>query len=704
MKKKHRNQVLRFFEREPEREFSFSELTHLAKAKKPQDKILLKKTLQKLIQDKEIKQGKRNAYKSARFLGEYIGKIDHVNPYTVYIVSKKNFENDIRMNARYLGDVLNGDTVKFSVYKNRRGQLKGRVSAIIQKSKREFVGIVTRKTKNMLSVKPLQNKIYIPQISIPVSKHALAAKLDDKVVVKLVEGNNESSFGKLLSILGKSGSHEAEINSIVSEFGLPYSFPEDIDAEVEKINPAIDSKEIKKRRDFRDITTFTIDPDDAKDFDDALSIQCINSEKEIWEVGIHIADVTHYISFNSPIDTEARQRGTSVYLVDRTIHMLPDRLSTLICSLRPHEEKLTFSAVFQMDKEGNILKEWFGRTIIYSNHRFTYREAQDVIDGKTLDFKNELCQLNELAKKLRHKRLAQGGINFETIEFKVKLNDKKEISEIVPREHFETNKLIEEFMLLANKKVANFITNPKDKAKSSETMVYRVHEPPNLEKIDSLIKFVRPFGYNLSYNNFQKSINQLIEDTKGQAERRVLETQAIRTMSKAYYSPDNQGHYGLGFQYYTHFTSPIRRYPDMMVHRLLTQYLAKKNTWQKNQIYDICEYCSEMERRAASCERASIKLKQVEFMQRYVGQTLEGLVIAVNERCVFVEIADTKCEGVIHVVDLKDDYYIFQSDKQQLIGRRKKRKIYISQKIMVLVNRIDLYKRVVYLKLIRTLE
>ena len=531
-------------------------------------------------------------------------------------------------------------------------------------------------------------------IFVPI-KDLKKAQDGQKVIAHITDwpAKAKSPIGEITQILGWPGENETEMVSIMAEFDLPYHFPEKVLKDAEKISEKISQTEIAKRRDFRDITTFTIDPADAKDFDDALSIQKIKDDK--WEIGIHIADVSHYVEPNSILDKEAINRATSVYLVDRVVPMLPERLSNNICSLRPNEDKLCFSAVFHIDKDAKISKQWFGRTIINSNKRFTYQEAQDIIESKTGDLADEILQLDTIAKKLREKRFKKGSIAFDKVEMKFKLDEDGKPLGVYFKESKDANKLIEEFMLLANKKVAEFIgKTPKEK--KPKTFVYRIHDLPNQEKLFDFSSFIERFGYRMNLSspqNISNSINSLLENVKGKPEQNVVETLAIRSMAKAEYSTENIGHYGLSFDYYTHFTSPIRRYPDVMVHRLLFAYLNKENSKSQEKYEELCEISSKQERMAAKAERASVKYKQVEFMQDKVGEEFEGVISGVSEWGIYIELDEYKTEGMVRIKDITNDHYYFDEKNYCLIGDLYKRKYQLGDKVKIIVVKANLEKK-----------
>ena len=568
---------------------------------------------------------------------------------------------------------------------------------IIERNRKEFVGRV-QTAGNYAFVIPDFRKMYF-DIFVS-SSNMLGAQPDDKVVVEIVQWPqpNKKPEGKITRVLGKSGENEAEIHSIMAEFGLPFGFPEEVSLQAEKLEDGVIADEIKNRKDFRDILTFTIDPLDAKDFDDALSLRKLDNGH--YEVGVHIADVTHYVRPNTILEKEANERATSVYLVDRTIPMLPEKISNELCSLRPQEDKLTFSAVFELDENAHIKQEWFGKTVIHSNRRFTYEEAQERIESKSGDFFAELITLNELALKLRVERFMRGSINFETTEVRFELDEKGKPLSLKVKERKDAHKLVEEFMLLANKRVAEFVYKMK-KGKVKNTFVYRTHDYPDVEKLNAFSIFAKKFGHELHVDEaaISKSLNNLIEDIEGKPEQNVLQTLAIRSMAKAKYTTEPKGHFGLAFQHYTHFTSPIRRYPDMMVHRMLLHYLENGNSLDETVYEKKCQHSSDMEKVAADAERASIKYKQVEFMETMIGESFDGIVSGVTEWGVFVEITQTKCEGLVRMSDLDDDFYIFEPDQFRVIGQNSGKIITLGDDIHVKVMKTDINRRTIDLEL-----
>lgn len=646
-----------------------------------------------LEDDNILKEIRTGVYVSSREAEETTGVVDHVNARFAYVNIGAG-KVDVYVKSRDLGSAVDGDTVKVVILPSRQGEHpEGRVVEIVRRNRNRFVGKI-EVSKSYAFVVPDARKIHQDFFVYP--ENIKGAKTGDKVIIEVTSWAEEDKKpeAKVVEVLGRAGENEAEIHSIMAEFNLPFKFPENIIRESQAIDEGITDNEIKKRWDFRKITTFTIDPHDAKDFDDALSFRKLDNG--LYEIGVHIADVSHYVIPNTALDAEAFDRATSVYLVDRTIPMLPERLSNELCSLRPNEDKLTFAAVFEMDDKGKIKKEWFGRTIIHSDRRFSYEEAQTVLEEGKGDYAEELKILNSLAKKLRKERFNKGAVNFETTEVKFKLDEKGRPLAVIPKIRKDAHKLIEEFMLLANKQVATYVYNYK-KQKEKNTFVYRIHDFPDPEKVKDFSVFAKQFGHkmNVDENSISKSLNKLMEEIEGKPEQNILEQLAIRTMAKAKYSTETKGHFGLAFEHYTHFTSPIRRYPDMMVHRLLQHYLDDGKPLSNTEYEDKCIHSSEREKRAADAERASIKYKQVEFMTYAENKVYTGLISGVTEWGIFVEIVETKCEGMVRLADLTDDFYEFDEKKYRVIGRKKKKIYTLGDRVQVRIKKTDIDKRTI---------
>lgn len=655
--------------------------------------------LHKLAAAGSISKSPRNYFSSIKEPEFIEGEVDYVNPRFAYIIPDARFklEEDIQVKQGDMKNALDGDRVRIMVNpaKGRSGRLEGKVLEILERDRDEFVGRVEISPRFAFVVpdfKKMHHDIFVHKGDLGGAEH------NQKVVVKMTEWreDDKNPTGKITRVLGKAGEHEVEIHSIMAEFGLPFEYPQEVEEEANAIPDEIPQEEIKNRRDMRDVPTFTIDPADAKDFDDAISYRRLDNGN--LEIGVHIADVTHYVKPKTLLEKEAYHRATSVYLVDRTIPMLPERLSNGLCSLRPHEDKVTFSCVFEMDENADVLNNWIGRTVTHSDRRFAYEEAQENIDKQEGDFYGELTLLNNLAKKIRKRRFEKGAVNFETVEVKFKLDEKGTPLGLMIKERKDIHKMIEEFMLLANRTVAEFVFN---KNKGADTFVYRIHDHPDSEKLDTFSNFAKKFGHNLEIGEgvrISKALNKLMDEIQGKPEQNVLEQLAIRSMAKAKYTTEPKGHFGLAFKHYTHFTSPIRRYPDMMVHRLLQHYLDGGKTPEADPWEEKCLHSSEREKRAADSERASIKYKQVEFMALAEDKDYEGIVTGVTEWGVFVEITETKCEGMIRVTEMKDDYYEFDEKNMRLIGTRNKKMITLGEKVMVRVIATDIDRRTIDLE------
>jgi ribonuclease R len=627
------------------------------------------------------------------------GTVDLANAKFAFIVSEE-LPEDLRIYTDRLAFAMDGDTVRVRLGQNRDGKPTGDVVEIVERVKEEVVGRLQVQA-GFGFVSPDYKKLYF---DVFVPGHAFNGANDgDKVLVKVTEWPTEPGrqpVGEVVRTFGPAGAHEAEINAIMAEYGLPFEFPEEVEKEADAIPASISQEEIAKRRDFRPITTFTIDPVDAKDFDDALSLRTL--ENGHVEIGVHIADVTHYVRPGTRLEKEAKHRATSVYLVDRTIPMLPERLSNGLCSLRPHEDKLTFSAVFELDEKGKLYDSWFGRTIIHSDRRFTYEEAQERIETGEGDYAEEVNLLNRIAKKLQAERFRKGAISFEAPEVKFKLDENGKPLGVFVKERKDAHKLIEEFMLLANRKVADFVFRLKPR-KPRLTMVYRTHDAPDPDRLENFAQFARQFGHTLNFGentNVSKELNKLTAEVEGKPEQSVIQALAVRAMSKAIYTTEPLGHFGLAFDHYSHFTSPIRRYPDMMAHRLLEDYLHGAKSADAVELEADCKHSSEREKRAAQAERASIKYKQVEFMAEHVGEQFTGVVSGLTEWGMYVEMGETKSEGMARLADIPEDYFEFDKENMRVIGQRTGRIIKFGDKVEVIVKAANLLDRTIDLELI----
>lgn len=678
----------------PERMLAIEDLIDMMDVTTEKNKVKVIDALERLAESDQILVDQEGNVQVLLNIVE--GVVDFVNPRFAFIVSDET-EDDTWVDADNLKFALHGDRVKARLFPNSKGKrTEGEVMEVLERKTDEFVGKIEIKEKYAFVI--ADNRRMHMDIFVPL-KNINGANNGDKVIVKVLEWHNakNSPVAKVSEVLGAPGVNETEMHAIMAEFGLARHFPEKVTKDSEKIKGRITKAEIKKRRDVRETLTFTIDPETAKDFDDALSIKKLDNGN--WEVGIHIADVTHYVKPNTEVDKEGAERATSVYLVDRVVPMLPERLSNELCSLRPHEDKLTFSAMFELDDNAHVIKEWFGRTVIHSDRRFSYEEAQEVMDSGEGDHVNELRTLNSLAKKLTAQRFEKGAMSFETVEVKFKLDENGTPVGLYTKERKDAHKLIEEFMLLANRKVAEFIFKMPVRGTKAEsnTMVYRTHDNPDVEKLKNFSGFAKKLGHDVKLNGkaMTRSLNKLMSDIEDTPQQHVLQGLAIRTMAKAIYTTEATGHFGLAFDHYTHFTSPIRRYPDMMVHRLLQHYLDNGKSVDKNTYEKLCKHSTDMEKRAAEAERASIKYKQVEYMQLLNDseKAYDGVVTGVTDWGIYVEIEETKCEGMIRMSDLVDDFYQLDEENYRIVGKRTKKVITFGDTIQVRIKATDLEKR-----------
>lgn len=630
-----------------------------------------------------------------------IGKVDMTADGAAFIVPDDEFEKDVFVSSRKLHNALHGDKVKVYIYAKKSGRKnEGEVVEIIQRAKTDFIGVI--KISDRFAFVNVDDKKMLHDIFVPLSD-LNGAKNGQKVQVSITDWPEgaKNPIGKISTILGEQGENNTEMNAILAQYGFPLSFPPEVEKEANAIPEQVSAAEIEGRRDFRDTVTFTIDPADAKDFDDAISFKKLDNGN--YEIGVHIADVSHYVRPNSALDKEAYGRATSVYLVDRVIPMLPERLSNGVCSLRPNEDKLCFAAVFELDEKANIITQWFGRTVIHSNRRFSYEEAQEVIETKEGDHAEEILKLNELAYILREKKFKEGAISFESTEVKFKLDEHGKPIGVYVKERKDAHKLIEDYMLLANRKVAEFIAK-KGKGKQKYTFIYRSHDSPNLETLNTFALFAARFGYKIntkSDKEIAKSLNYLMEDVEGKKEQNVLTQLAIRSMAKAVYTTKKTSHYGLAFDHYTHFTSPIRRYPDVMVHRLLAAYLNGEKSANEEEYEIAASHSSAMEKRAADAERASIKYKQAEYLEDNIGNTYTGIISGVTEWGMYIELMANKCEGMIRLRDLTDDFYVLDEKNYCIVGQRKKKTYQLGDEVQVKVKKVDLSKRQIDFSLIQ---
>lgn len=669
------------------------------------DKNDVLQALVSLARAEKIGELERGKFHHIQQLSQVEGKMDITARGAGFLITDEEGEDDIFIAPSDLHGAFHGDTVLVQLYARKKNKrMEGAVVQILKRAKSHFVGTLQR-NRDLAFVLPDDRRMYT-DIFIPVES-LNGARDGQKVLVEITDWPEKAKnpFGKITQVLGEPGEHDTEMHAIVAEFGFPLSFPQSVLNEAEAISTLIPAEEIAKRRDMRKTLTVTIDPLDAKDFDDAISFRDLGKGR--YEVGIHIADVSHYVRPGTGLDDDAFERATSVYLVDRTIPMLPEKLSNGVCSLRPHEDKLTFSAIFELDDQGNVHDEWFGKTVIWSDRRFTYEEAQEILETKSGEYADELAKLNEIAKNLKEARFKKGAISFETEEVKFLLDEEGRPTELYKKVRKDAHKLVEEFMLLANRKVAEFAT-PKKKdselpadPKNDKPFVYRVHDTPNEDKLMEFSQFIKRFGYSIKFESegqIAGSFNKLLTEVEGKPEQNILQSMAIRTMAKALYTTKKSGHYGLAFEHYSHFTSPIRRYPDLMAHRLLEIYLNKEKLpkgMDRTTLEKQCKHSSEMESKAAEAERASVKYKQAEYLQRFVGRVFEGIISGVTDWGIYVELIENKCEGMVRLNTLFDDFYEFDEKARAVIGKKNKKRFMIGDQVKVLVKKTDPIKRTI---------
>lgn len=693
MKRGLTKEILRVFDRNSQQLLNYKQVSSAIDVHDVSTRSLVHTILEELVASERLVAESRGKYKLNKVWSHVTGTVSMTASGAAFIVTD-DIKEDVYISPKNQRTALHGDTVEVHLLaKRRRRNPEGEVLRVVKRARSQFVGkIQVRKDFAFLVPDSIQMHV---DLYIPLSE-LKGAKDGQKAIAKITDWPDRARnpFGEIVEVLGDAGDHTTEMQAILAENGFPLRFPDGVEAAAEAIDTTITAEEVAKRRDFRKELTFTIDPEDAKDFDDALSFKKLRNGN--FEVGIHIADVTHYVKPGDAIDKEAIERATSVYLVDRVIPMLPEVLSNVVCSLRANEDKLVFTALFEMTPEGNVLKQWFGRGVIHSDRRFTYEEVQEILEAGKGELFDELKTMDTIAKTLRAERMAQGSIAFEKSEVRFKLDDEGNPETLLVKESKDAHKLIEEYMLLANRKVAEWVGKKRGN-QPVKSFVYRIHDAPDNLKIKEFDRFIRTFGYRLQLDNprvLAKSFNELLRNIKGKPEQSMIELLAIRTMQKAIYGTDNMvGHYGLGFTYYTHFTSPIRRYPDVMVHRLLQSYLDKEASADLAKLDDQCQHCSLQERKATEAERDSTKYFQVRYMEDRVGEVFEGVVSGVSEWGIYVQIAENKCEGMVPLKSISDDYYHFDEEHYRIVGSNTGNVVQLGQEVHIRVRNADLTAR-----------
>ncbi|MGI6319839.1 MAG: ribonuclease R [Bacteroidales bacterium] len=694
-----KNQVLEAFISNSNRTMNYKQVSKLLAISDKKTREIVNRAIDNLVDNGSLLVLNRGKYKinpvllkAASSAQTLEGIVDMKQTGKAYVILDSEME-DVFIAASNTERALDGDRVKIVLFPRRKSRkTEGRIVEVVQRARTQFVGRVQKGTRISYFI---ADNVQMPMDIMVPNDLLKNARNGEKVIVKLTDWPEyaKNPIGEVIEVLGMPGNNEVEMKSILAGIDYPLSFPDEVLESIKNIPEKIPQEEIKKRKDFRDILTITIDPQDAKDFDDAISFKELGNKT--YEVGIHIADVSHYVTEGSLIDEEAYARATSVYLVDRTVPMLPEKISNGLCSLRPNEDKLCFSAVFKLDESAKIIDEWFGRTVVRSDRRYDYDEVQEIIEGGEGDNKEMILKLDSLAKKLREERMKRGSINFESVEVKFLLDENAKPVDVYVVENKDSNRLIEDFMLLANRRVANLFSAQNNGGKE-KISVYRIHDEPNQEKLAQFSAFVTKLGYGIktgSRNILVKSFNKLFEDTKGKGEQNMIETIAIRTMSKAQYSTDNIGHYGLGFSHYTHFTAPIRRYPDLMTHRLLQLYLDKAEWKNKEDLENKCKHSSIMEIKAAEAERSSVKYKQAEYLADKIGHQFDGIISGVSKWGLFVEIQENKCEGMVSVKRMLDDFYQLDEDNYQMVGMRHGKVYRLGDRVKIKVRNVDLFRK-----------